>query len=84
MAPRNRSAGRTVFIYDANDRENVLGGLILTNGVTNKNFYEMVDILLVFNSDFRLRYESDTTIERNGDPLQPGKYYICAAGKVYV
>ncbi|KAF8428149.1 hypothetical protein EV426DRAFT_635638 [Tirmania nivea] len=29
-----------------------LGGLILTNGVTNTNFYSMVEVFLIFNSDY--------------------------------
>ncbi|KAF1813960.1 hypothetical protein P152DRAFT_465712 [Eremomyces bilateralis CBS 781.70] len=46
MPPRNRSLGRDVHIYDVNDRTTVLGGLILTNGVTNANFYSMVEIIV--------------------------------------
>jgi len=80
MAPNNRSNGRNVHIYDANDPTTVLGGLILSNGVTNANFYSMVEILILFASDFFLRDEGDTKIERDDHPLQPGKYYIVAAG----
>ncbi len=81
MAPRDRSRGRNVQIYDAKDRTTVLGGLILTNGVTNANFYFMVEIIVLFTTDFELRDEGDTKIERNDDPLQPGGYYINATGK---
>jgi hypothetical protein len=81
MAPGDRSRGRDVHIYDAKDPATVLGGLILTNGVTNSNFYSMVEILVLFMSDFELRDEADTKIERNDNPLQPGRYYIYAASK---
>jgi hypothetical protein len=81
MAPRDRSRGRNVHIYDANDSATVIGGLILTNGVTKANLYSMIEILVLFTSTFELRDEDDTKIERNDDPLQPGKYYINAAGK---
>jgi hypothetical protein len=81
MAPTDRSRGRDVHIYDAKDPTTVLGGLILTNGVTNTNFYSMVEILVLFMSDFELRDEGDTKIERNDDPLQLGRYYINATGK---
>jgi hypothetical protein len=81
MAPRDRSKGRDVHIYDTNDPTTVLGGLILANGVTNANFYSMVEVLVLFTSNFELRDEGDTKIERNGDPLQPGKYYINTVGK---
>jgi len=80
MAPVNRSKGRNVHIYDANDPTTVLGGLILSNGVTNANFYSMVEILVIFKSNFFLRDEGDTKIERDDGPLQPGKYYIVAVG----
>jgi hypothetical protein len=76
MAPTNRSAGRNVHICDINDPTTVLGGLILTNGVTNANFYSMVEILFIFTGTFFLRDEDDTKIERDDDPLQPGKYCI--------
>jgi hypothetical protein len=81
MAPRDRSQGRNVHIYHTNDRTTVIGGLILTNGVTNANFYSMVEILVLFTCSFELQDEENAKIERNGNPLQPGKYYISAAGE---
>ncbi len=39
----NRSEGRTVHIYDHRNPSEVLGDLILTNGVTNKNLYSMCE-----------------------------------------
>jgi hypothetical protein len=84
MAPRDRSRGRNVHIYNSKDRATVLGGLILTNGVTNAIFYSMVEILILFASIFELQDKSGTKIERNDDPLQPGEYYINAPGKIHV
>lgn len=81
MAPTDRSRGRDVHIYDAKDPTTVLGGLILTNGVTNTNFYSMVEIIVLFTADFELLDEGNTKIDRNDNPLQPGRYYINAAGK---
>jgi hypothetical protein len=81
MAPRDRSRGRDVYIYDAKDPTTVLGGLILTNGVMNANFYLMIEILILFTSNFELRDKGDTIIERNDNPLRPGNYYINSAGK---
>ena len=46
MPPRDRSAGRDVHFYAASYPTIELGGLILTNGVTNRNFYSMLDILV--------------------------------------
>ena len=42
--PINRLRGRNVHIYDAKNPTVVLGGLILSNGVTNRNLYSMLDI----------------------------------------
>jgi hypothetical protein len=41
----------------------------------------MVEILVLFTSGFELHDGDNTKIERNDDPLQPGSYYINAAGK---
>ncbi|KAF2465657.1 uncharacterized protein BDR25DRAFT_239571 [Lindgomyces ingoldianus] len=76
IAPRDRSGGRDVHIYSIKDPATVLCGLILTNGVTNANFYSMMEILLLLSNDFELRDEDDTKVERNDNSLQPGKYYI--------
>jgi hypothetical protein len=81
MPPRNRSFGRDVHIYDTNDRTTALGGLMLTNGVTNANFYSMVEILILFTRTFELQNEDGTKIQKNDDPLQPGNYYVYAAGR---
>ena len=81
MPPINRSGGRNVHIYDANNPTVELGGLILSNGVTNANFYSMVEILIIFTSSFFLQDETGTRIQKNDHPLQPGKYYIVSIGK---
>lgn len=76
MPPINRSAGRNIHIYDGNDTETVLGGMFLTAGVTNSNFYAMAGVLFIFSSSFFLRIENGTKIERDEQPLLPGKYFI--------
>lgn len=81
MAPSDRSRGRTVHIYDANNPTTVIGGLIVTNGITNTSFYSMVEILVSFPPTFELHHENGATIQRNDEPLQPGKYYIHADGE---
>jgi hypothetical protein len=88
MPAANRSGGRGVHIYDANNPDTAIGGLILTNGVTNANIYSMIDILIVrlgppFEPLYELRVgdEGGTMVERDDvNPLQPGNYYICANG----
>jgi hypothetical protein len=77
-----RSLGRDVFIYDAKDPDEVLGGLILTNGVTNANLYSMVEIIIIFSGGFSLLDDDGTKIDRDDRPLQPGNYFIDADGKL--
>ncbi len=79
MAPRDRSRGRDVHIYNFKDPSTVLGGLILENGVTNTNFYSVVEIITLCN--FELQDKGGSKIEKNDDPLRPGDYYINATGK---
>lgn len=82
MPPVNRSGGRNVHIYDDKKPTVVLGGLILSNGVTNANLYSMLDIFIVYEDvplneeEPFLRDNKGTKIEKNDDPLQPGEYYI--------
>ncbi|OAL37385.1 hypothetical protein AYO20_03234 [Fonsecaea nubica] len=73
---RDRSVGRNVHIYDLNNPTTVIGGLLLLPGVTNANFYAMIEIIVIFEGPFFLQYENETKIEKDDYPLQPGKYYI--------
>lgn len=83
MPTLNRSEGRDVHIHDARSPDEVLGGLILTNGVTKANFHSTIEILFIFTSTFFLQHNGDTntTVQRDNTPLQPGSYYIVTAGK---
>lgn len=76
MSGRNRSAGRDVHIFDMNDRNTAIGGLICTNGITNENLYAMIEIFIFFDGEYILRNESDIIIEKDNSPLQAGNYYI--------
>ncbi|KIW85625.1 hypothetical protein Z517_01017 [Fonsecaea pedrosoi CBS 271.37] len=76
MPPPDRSAGRNVHIYDLNDPTTVIGGLIARPGVTNANFYAMIEIIVMFDGPFFLQNENETRIEKDDHPLQPGQYYI--------
>jgi len=80
--PEDRSLGRNVHIYSANDTSTVIGGLRRTNGMTNANFYSMVEITYILDKDYKLRYEGGTIVKRDDNPLQPGKYFIGTAGSI--
>ncbi|KAH0559756.1 hypothetical protein GP486_003727 [Trichoglossum hirsutum] len=84
MSVANRSVGRDVHVYDAKNPDTALGGLILTNGVTNANFYSMVEIFCIFDSSFFLRDEGGRTIQRDDSPLHPSKYYILTNGSITI
>ncbi|RPB13394.1 hypothetical protein P167DRAFT_112660 [Morchella conica CCBAS932] len=88
MLATNRSAGRNVCVFDANDANDPdrkeLGGLILTNGVTNANFYSMVEVFLFFNDVYFLRREDGTDVQRDEQALRPGNYYIVTEGSFVV
>lgn len=71
----DRSAGRIVFIYNANGDKELLGGLSNTQGITNKNFYEMLEIVLVFAGPYTLKLAGDI-VPRDGAELQRGDYYV--------
>ena len=80
----NRFLGRNVHIYSAKDTSTILGGLVATDGMTNANFYSMVEIIFIFDNDYTLCYESGTTVQRDDNPLQAGKYLINTAGSLMV
>lgn len=47
-----RALARDVFFYDLRDPFTILGGLALTPGITNINFYSMVEIVLAISGIF--------------------------------
>ncbi|KAI5843787.1 HNH endonuclease-domain-containing protein [Morchella snyderi] len=83
MPAANRALGRDVHIYAASDPTGpVLGGLILTNGVTNANFYSMVDIILILSSIYHLQDADGSQLGRDNDLLLPGNYYVVTDGSI--
>lgn len=78
--PVNRSVGRDVHIYDTRDPDIILGGLILTRGVTNANLHAMIDIFCIFEVSYILQGEDRTVILRDDNALRPGRYFIVTEG----
>ena len=72
----DKSLGRNVHIYSVKNCSKLLGGLKLNNGITNSNFYSMVEIWLLFTSSFSIENEAAAILERNEELLTGGKYYI--------
>lgn len=82
MPPRDRSGGRDLHIFDARDRNTSIGGLILTAGITHANLYAMMEIFVIFKSEYSLQSESNVTIARDDNSLLlPGNYYIVSSCK---
>lgn len=65
----NRSAKRKIHIYNANNPTE-LGGLRLANGVTNTNFFSMLEILLLLKGIFDLQNEDGVTIVRSPPAME--------------
>lgn len=59
-----------------------MGGLVLTSGVTNANFYSMVEIATTISGPFSLQDDSGEELPRNDQPLARGNYFIVADGEV--
>ena len=76
----DRSAGRTLFIYRATGDNEQLGGLANTQGITNKNFHDMLEIILVFSSPYTLTL-ADDIVPKDDAQLQPGNYYVDGESK---
>lgn len=72
----DRTEGRTVFIYAKGDNNGVLGGLVNTKGITNKNFYAMIDIILVCKTSYTLTLGGDLEVPRDDVEVRPGDYYV--------
>lgn len=76
----NRSLLRDVIIWDLNNNEDrvPLGGLILTPSVTNTDFRQMLDVLLITSPDYVVQNEHGDEVLRDAQPLLPGDYTVTA------
>jgi hypothetical protein len=81
-----RALARDVFIYDLRDSDTLLGGLVLTAGVTQANFYAMVKIIIDISppGTFSLRNKNGVTVAEDAAPLLPGRYFVVTDGTVKV
>ena len=57
-----RAILRNIFFFDFRDPFTLLGGLVLTPGITNANFYSMLDIALVISSTYFLQNDNGETL----------------------
>lgn len=76
----DRAAYRNVHFYDASDAR-LLGGLYQNGSITEANFLDMLDLILVTYSPIAVQDRfSCNELCRSGRPLQPGIYDIRSKG----
>ena len=73
-----------MLVFDPQDPDAVLGGLVATPGMTDANFYFMVGIALKITENYALQLFSGEFIEREEKPLQPGSYFVITSGTIEV
>jgi len=81
MPADDRSPWRNAYIYASDNPSTVLGGLWVAEGVTNANLYSMLQVFCFFTDTFDLRDSSGQLVEKDGQPIKPGNYYIVTAGR---
>ena len=77
----DRSAWRNTYLYASNNHATALGGLYAAEGTTNSNLYSMLEVFCCFTDTFELHDDRGWLIERDGQQLQPGNYYIVTNGR---
>ncbi len=77
----SRASDRTVFIYNGQGNNKQLGGLVNNEGITNNNFFGMLEILLIFRSSYTLRLKSGGMVPHDDAQLLDGKYYVDGKSK---
>lgn len=78
----NQMALRDIHIYDAQDPDILLGGLVLSRGMTNGLLYSMIEMAFVISCGFIIRNENNVWISRDNLPLQSGSYFILTSGPI--
>ena len=62
--------------HNAKGDDKQLGGLVNTQGITNKNFHDMLEILLIFDSPYTLALAGGDIVPKTGAGLQSRNYYV--------
>lgn len=83
-ATRARSRIRDVFFYDLQDSCALLGGLVLTRGITNVDFYTMVGIVIITSTTFFLQDDNGQTVPNDAQPLSIGNYFVVSDSPIYL
>src|SRR5437773_1112457 len=78
----DRSSGRNVHFYDALAPGVALGGLIQNGSITEKNFLDILGIVLVATAPIRVKKRTSSyVLARTDQPLQTGDYDVYCDGR---
>ncbi|CAI4215827.1 unnamed protein product [Parascedosporium putredinis] len=83
-APLEEALASSSHDVYSKDPATLLGGLVLNPGVTNDNFYSMIEIVLIITGTYVLQDEAGEILSRDAKPLLPGKYFVVADDKIEV
>ncbi|KAL2130892.1 hypothetical protein VTI74DRAFT_5822 [Chaetomium olivicolor] len=71
---------RDVWVYDPNNLSKPLGGLLATPGITNANFYAMVNIAFLISAHYFIRKrQNGERLPQDQQPLVPIREQECRA-----
>ncbi|KAG0129278.1 hypothetical protein HOY82DRAFT_564560 [Tuber indicum] len=84
MPPADRSAWRDTHIYSSDNRETILRGLWVSEGITVANLYPMLEILCFFTDTFVLHDQQEQLLARDSEQLKLGNYYIVINGSIRI
>ena len=90
MSRTNRLIRRNVHIYHYDKPTDVLGGFCVVQDIRHISFYSMLDVFITPTDTtsldnggyYYMQTSSGVKIERDAQLLQPGDYYIVAAGEL--
>ena len=78
-----RTLAGDVFFDNFKYPDTQLGGLVLTPGVTKAICYFMIDMIIIFPSEYFLGNDNGEMLQRHSQLLLAGKYYIASDGKPF-
>jgi len=77
---RDRSAWHDTTIYSSEDQNTALAGLWAAYGISNGDLYKMLEVICVFSDTYFLQNTTGKFVERDGNQVLAGDYYIVTDG----
>jgi len=81
MLLANPSEFCNMLIFGSKKCANVLGGLCVTDGITNANLYSRVEIFVSISNPWYLNDDSEDVVTRDGQHLEPRNYFVLTDGR---